>query len=305
MESIIKNIFLIALLFFVVANINSSTLASNANSNQNNSLSLSVTINNITFEDVTAHSFNLSLQYNIYNENGVDVQYQSSNACGFTLSANITSSEIDIGQGYVFNYCPTIQTTKIYKPGITQETQIATIGFQNWPPGTNSLNDLPLAQYKLNIDHPNLLNMSTYGAIIMYNGTGHFFIQYDQSPFSSGGPGTTVYETIVPNTFIRTTIIQNNTNSTSNLVTTNSSSAIFLFFAFFIAIVVIIFPFAYRSRKRSNIQREENNKVNKLSSNGIQSGTYLKVVLERSCPVCGNTLTETDVFCANCGNRTT
>ena len=293
MKKTIKIAFLITLIVLTHLNVNPAFTPSNASTKQNNSLGLIARISNITIGYLYTSQINLSLQYDIVNENHVDVQYPSTDGCGFTLSVTLGSLELSNGINFIENNCPTPPNTITYKPGLTvQKVHDAAIHLQNWPP--NGLNDLPLGSYYLNIDHSNLLNMTTWGATLDYNGTGQFFINYDSNPFNFWGSNTVNNMTYVPNSFTRTTFVQASGTATSSASSDNLGS--FIIFGAIIAVLGLVIGYGYVNRKK----KQPLDKIKKVTTD---SGTFQKVVLEKTCPVCGNKLLETDIFCANCGNR--
>lgn len=296
-SNIFKLIIIISSLIFPLLVTNSIITYPVSASKTQNSQALIARISNITINYASPEYFNLSAEYDIYNPNSVNYPITISN-CGIGLVVKMNSLEDKNGSfnvGYACNQTSSIVTLK---PGLNiQSLNDAAIFLNNWNPTGND--DLPLAQYNLNIDHSSF-NMTSIGATITYNGTGQFFITYDQNSYTFWNFNPANYQTHVA---VSTGIPgfyngQPSTTTTTNNSSNTSNSGLELVITI-VLIVLIILGTVYKriDTKKGNFNEKPAKKTNS------DAGTFQKVELERRCPACGNILSESDVFCPYCGNR--
>ena len=293
----VNNFFKLLLIIFSIAssllicNITPLSSVPASASDDTESVALISRISNITIGSVSNSSFIFSLQLDIYNSNSDPISYQTG-SCVLLLGVNSIYSEQ--ATSFSVGYECIASTITLYHGMNTLYINNVNISIDYWQ--QYGINDLPLAGYQLQIKHTSM-NMTAYGATINYNSTGQFFINYEQNPYSFWSFTPNNYQTIVPNTFSRNSVYS------STITTSNSSLATDL--SPIIIVVGLIFgiliTFSYLTRKKDGMLHKEEKHIKKVETH---AGTFQKVVLENICPVCGNKLSATDVFCANCGNRT-
>ena len=179
-----KTFFLLLLLVLMVGNTATISVSSHVNHQEEGSFALVGRISNIKITTFKLTQINISLHVDVYNPNSVSIQYQAPSACGFPIL--LTSTGENGNNNAHFSDTCFNSTTFVFQPGLnTQTIFLGRINLENWPINSTTtafINDLPLANYNLQIDHQTF-NMTSYGATIDYSGTGLFAISYDQNTY--------------------------------------------------------------------------------------------------------------------------
>ena len=213
------------------------------------------------------------------------------------MELNITINSYEgnnVGLRYVENACPGNPSIITFSPGLTmQQVSNAELFLNNWPQG--NINDLPIASYKLDIDHSSV-NMQSFGSTLFYNSSGQFFINYDQNSYNFWNSTDQNYETIVPNDFSRTGVVPfASSSSVSSSSSIPISPLIFLVVAGLISVAVVVIVIQY---SKKNLLPK-----NKTTDNSFNSQGSYQTVIKAICQKCGYAIDGNDVFCQHCGER--